>query len=248
MVEGCNPVLVLSSTYFGALALYLVVFFIDMPSLVYPLWGSMMQKKRTSFDASAVRYVLLAFWLFHFTRRTLEVCFIHILEKRMSYIETVGSPIYYWFFAFWNSWAIDKKICQPVYIVFLLTGVIMFVFGEIGNFWYHLRLRFLRTRNTAKKERSEKKKVLENTNTRKIPSGGLFRFIVCPHYFYEIITWIGYFFISGTLGSLIFAICSILVIMLYSNKRYKFYVEYFNGEKGRPVFPNTFKRLIPFIY
>ena len=132
-------------------------------------------------------------------------------------------------------------------MVFLLTGVILFVFGEIDNFWYHLRLRFLRTRNTARKERSEKK-ALENKNARKIPSGGLFNFIVCPHYLYEIITWIGYFFISGTFGSLIFAICSVLVIMLYSNKRYKFYVEYFNGEKGRPVFPKTLKRLIPFLY
>lgn len=247
MVEGCNPVFVLSSTYFGTLALYLVVFFIDMPSLVYPLWGNMMQDKRTSFHASAVRYSLLAFWLFHFTRRTLEVCFIHIFEKRMTYIETVGSPIYYWFFAFWNSWAIDKKIYQPVYMVFLLIGVILFVFGEIGNFWYHLRLRFLRTRNAARKERSAKEP-LENTNVRKIPSGGLFKFIVCPHYLHEIITWIGYFFISGTLGSLMFAICSVLVIMLYSNKRYKSNVEYFNGEKGRPVFPKTLKRLIPFIY
>ncbi|MFS8005095.1 putative 3-oxo-5-alpha-steroid 4-dehydrogenase (NADP(+)) [Helianthus anomalus] len=62
-------------------------------------------------------------------------------------------------------------------------GLILFILGISGNFYHHNLLSKLRNNNEKEY---------------KIPRGGLFDLVICPHYLFEIIIFIGISFISRT--------------------------------------------------
>ena len=63
-------------------------------------------------------------------------------------------------------------------------GVALFLLGITGNFYHHCLLSRLRGKDDK---------------GYKIPKGGLFRFVICPHYLFEIIEFVGVAFISQTI-------------------------------------------------
>jgi very-long-chain enoyl-CoA reductase len=73
---------------------------------------------------------------------------------------------------------------QPL-INLLYPGIALFPVGIIGNV-YHL---YLLSKLRGKGE-----------NVYKIPKGGLFDYLICPHYLFEIIWFYGFSLISQTLS------------------------------------------------
>lgn len=107
------------------------------------------------------------------------------------------------------------------------VGVLLFMVGLSGNFYHHYLLSKLRG---------------EGEKEYKIPRGGFFNLVICPHYLFEIIGFLGFFFISQTLYSLSVALGTLFYLMGRSTATRKWYLSKFEG------FPQEVKALIPYFY
>jgi very-long-chain enoyl-CoA reductase len=109
--------------------------------------------------------------------------------------------------------------------VWSYIGAALFLIGIIGNFIHHKILADLR----------------KNTLEYKIPASLVFQYIVCPHYLFEIIIWLGIFLLSRHLGALLIVGFVTGYLTARSLRTLKWYRERF------PDFPATRKAIVPFI-
>lgn len=117
------------------------------------------------------------------------------------------------------------------------AGVVLFFVGILGNFYHHYQLSRLRTgmrEGDNRIERSEREY--------KIPKGGLFNLIVCPHYLFEILTFIGFAFISQTLYAFSLAAGTAFYLIGRSISTRRWYISKFDHN-----FPTHVKAIIPYI-
>eukprot|EP00262_Sarcandra_glabra_P016544 TRINITY_DN5437_c0_g1_i1.p1 TRINITY_DN5437_c0_g1~~TRINITY_DN5437_c0_g1_i1.p1 ORF type:complete len:265 (-),score=15.39 TRINITY_DN5437_c0_g1_i1:90-884(-) len=173
---------------------------------------------------------LLVTWVLaiHFFKRILEVLFVHKYSGGM-----ILNP------AIRISFLCFSATVLMIYSQLLTPGtpdppldlkdigIVLYVVGIIGNFYHHLILSKLR-------EKDEK--------GYKIPKGGLFSLVVCPHYLFEIIEFIGVSFISQTEYSFSFTLGSIVYLMGRSYITRNWYLSKF------PSFPREIKALIPYVF
>jgi 3-oxo-5-alpha-steroid 4-dehydrogenase 1 len=75
----------------------------------------------------------------------------------------------------------------------------------------------------------------------KIPTGGMFKFISCPNHFGEIIEWLGYAIMVGSLPAWSFAIWAFINLVPRALDHHKWYKEKF------AAYPKERKAVIPFI-
>ncbi|KAG5549812.1 hypothetical protein RHGRI_014950 [Rhododendron griersonianum] len=106
-------------------------------------------------------------------------------------------------------------------------GVVIFLVGISGNFYHHYLLSKLR-------EKGDK--------GYKLPKGGLFNLVLCPHYLFEIIAFWGIFFVSQTALSLSCAFGVALYLAGRSFVTRKWYLSKFEN------FPREVKALVPFVF
>eukprot|EP00262_Sarcandra_glabra_P012399 TRINITY_DN3190_c0_g1_i1.p1 TRINITY_DN3190_c0_g1~~TRINITY_DN3190_c0_g1_i1.p1 ORF type:complete len:128 (-),score=9.61 TRINITY_DN3190_c0_g1_i1:74-457(-) len=106
-------------------------------------------------------------------------------------------------------------------------GIFMFFVGIGGNFYHHLILSKLRETGDSEY---------------KIPKGGLFSLVICPHYLFEIIGFIGVSFISQTVYSFSYTLGTIFFLMGRSYATKNWYLSKF------PNFPQEVKALIPSLF
>lgn len=239
--SGYNPVFVNSLTYAGTLLFFILISEIpSLPTLPSPLNGSMLVSNDGDFAKNKnVKYLFIALWALHFIRRTLEVLFVHNYKRRMPLVESVGAPVYYWFFAIWIAWSMRYESgYEQSFITLVILGSVIFAVGEIGNCTCHIQLRRFRNEKIPSHISSSSGHVL--------PHGLLFNYVSCPHYFFEIVTWIGFFLATCTLASVLFLLATILTLVTYAQKKHKAYVHEFHGNHGE--YPPHRKALIPFIY
>jgi very-long-chain enoyl-CoA reductase len=115
------------------------------------------------------------------------------------------------------------------------AGVAVFAIGEIGNFYYHYYMSNLRS--SGKKGNF-------------LPKGGMFNYVVAPHYFFELLTWLGWNMVLGfkDIPSAVFWFASLLTMGLRAKQKHASYVEQFDGKDGRPLFNKNTKFIIPFLW
>lgn len=86
----------------------------------------------------------------------------------------------------------------------------------------------------------------KNKNTRRyvIPRGGLFQFVSCPHYFGEIVLYVGLALTGteGTLSGWYPCLWVVVNLILAARMTHAWYKEHFK------TYPATRKALIPFLY
>lgn len=113
----------------------------------------------------------------------------------------------------------------PVNLMYV--GVVVFFIGISGNFYHHYLLANLRK---------------DGEKQYKIPRGGLFSLVICPHYLFEVVGFLGISFISQTVYAFFFTIgmAGYLVGRSYATR--KWYMSKFED------FPKDVKALIPYIY
>lgn len=242
--KGCNPVFINALTYIGTMAAFLVAFTVPGIKLPYfPATGCLVPgPKDSQFGQSKyIGYLFVALWEAHFLRRTMEVLFVHDYRRSMPYIESVGAPLYYWLFAFWNGIAVrHDNDYQPTYLPMAVVGSFVFLVGEFGNCHCHLLLRSFR--------KMKRKSYLSSKTKHVIPSGYMFEFVSCPHYFFEIVSWVGFLLATWTLPAAVFLLASAVTLVFYAYKKHKAYLMEFDGLGGRELYPRQRKTLIPFIF
>ncbi|CAN4126340.1 unnamed protein product [Withania somnifera] len=164
----------------------------------------------------------------HFFKRVLEVLFVHkysgwmilgsVLLISSSYFMLAAVMIYIQHLTLgYTEPEVDLKY----------VGLLIFFVGICGNFYHHYLLSKLRDN----KEKGYK-----------IPKGGLFSVVICPHYLFEILVFIGISFISQTPFSFCCAVGVALYLMGRSYVTRKWYLSKFEN------FPKNVKALIPFVF
>lgn len=107
------------------------------------------------------------------------------------------------------------------------VGVGLFLVGIVGNLYHHYILATLR----GKGEKEYK-----------IPKGGLFNLVVCPHYLFEVLGFVGVSCIAQTLYTLAFTAGTSMYLLGRSVSTKKWYLSKFED------FPKDAKVILPFIF
>ncbi|KAF9592621.1 hypothetical protein IFM89_016269 [Coptis chinensis] len=181
------------------------------------------------FSNDGLRFLLVDLALtIHFFKRVYEVLFIHKYSGAMlldsailislSYFISTATMIY--------NQHLSHTMPEPS-LDLKYAGVALFFIGIIGNFYHHTILANLRQKDDE---------------VYKIPKGGLFNLVICPHYLFEILIFVGICFISQTIYPFSFTAGTALYLMGRSYATRKWYLSKF------PNFPKDVKALIPFIF
>nr|XP_043614352.1 steroid 5-alpha-reductase DET2-like [Erigeron canadensis] len=180
------------------------------------------------FPGGDLRFFLLKLAVtLHFFKRDLEVLFVHkysggiilgsIIVVSGCYLSAAAGLITIHYLT----------LGQPEPSVDLkYIGLITYIVGILGNFYHHKLLSELRKNNEKEY---------------KIPQGGLFNLVICPHYLFEITIFVGLSFISQT--PLAFA-CTFGVSLYLTSRSYatrKWYMDKFED------FPKHIKCVIPYL-
>ena len=107
------------------------------------------------------------------------------------------------------------------------AGIILFIVGISGNLYHH----YLLSKLKQGRERGYK-----------IPTGGLFGFVTCPHYLFEILTFAGIACASQTVYSFSVMASTTFYLMGRSWATTNWYISKF------PDYPREIKALVPFIF
>ncbi|CAN6165206.1 unnamed protein product [Urochloa humidicola] len=174
--------------------------------------------------------ILSAALAVHFLKRVLEVLFVHRYSGSMpldtavtigtSYLLSTATMIY--------TQHLSHDLPDPP-VDLLYPGVAVFTVGIAGNFYHHYLLSRLRSDNGG------------GDKGYKIPRGGLFEFVTCPHYLFEIIGFFGFAMISQTVYALAVATGTAAYLAGRSCATRKWYQSKFEE------FPARIKALVPFV-
>ncbi|XP_065008778.1 uncharacterized protein LOC103983518 [Musa acuminata AAA Group] len=166
--------------------------------------------------------------LLHFFKRDFEVLFIHQYSGNMMLDSTIPISLSYFLNTVCMIYAqyLTQGVPEPA-VDLKYAGVVLFLVGIVGNFYHHYLLSKLR-------EKGDKRY--------KIPKGGLFRLVICPHYLFEIIGFIGVSLISQTVYAFSFTTGTVFYLMGRSYATRRWYLSKFQD------FPKEVKALIPYIY
>lgn len=173
--------------------------------LLTSLWSMMLFSGVFKNGATLVpRNLVPLVWALHFTKRLLEVLFVHKYSGPMDAMTAIQIGLKYSLDVFVTGY-FAKSTTYPSASQFWL-GLAIFTFGEIGNAIHHWFLAQLRRDPPAKSDdkASDSDGKVKNYV---VPQGGLFSLLVTPHYFFELVAIAGIVIVSGWEPSMIGVFC-----------------------------------------
>ena len=168
---------------------------------------------------------------FHFLKREYETVMVHrFSHSTMPLTNLFKNSAHYWIlsgfgighFLYSPSFSTDSHRTIPQ----IYTAVGVFIVSELANFRTHLILRDLRPAGSS---------------ARAIPRGFGFNLLSCPNYFFEMLAWCAFSFMTGLPSAWFFTIVASLQMWLWAVKKHKRYLKEF------PDYPKNRKPMIPFI-
>nr|XP_004292045.2 PREDICTED: very-long-chain enoyl-CoA reductase-like [Fragaria vesca subsp. vesca] len=189
-----------------------------------------------------IRYLLLSSALtIHFLKRLLEVQFVHKYSGGMALDTAIPISLSYFMSTATMVYAQHLTITQglpepPIDLKY--PGILLFLVGISGNFYHHYLLSRMRSSSSSSPSTSKS----NDDKDYKIPRGGLFELVVCPHYLFEIIGFIGFAFISQTLYAFAYMAGTTFYLTGRSYATRRWYLSKFKN------FPQHVKALIPYMY
>ncbi|XP_031117354.1 3-oxo-5-alpha-steroid 4-dehydrogenase 1 [Ipomoea triloba] len=164
----------------------------------------------------------------HFFKRVFEVLFVHKYSGSMDVEATIAISLSYLISTANMIYAQHLTHGFPEPQVDLKTvGAGIFLIGILGNLYHHYLLSSLRT---------------EGEKQYKIPQGGLFNLVVCPHYLFEVLGFVGISCISQTWYAFMFTLGTTLYLMGRSVATRRWYHSKFEH------FPKDRKAIIPYLF
>lgn len=125
---------------------------------------------------------------------------------------------------------LSHDLPDPV-VDLLYPGVVVFAVGLAGNFYHHYLLSTLRAGDAGG----------DDKKGYKIPTGGLFGLVTCPHYLFEIIGFFGFAMIAQTLYAFAVATGTAAYLAGRSCATRRWYQSKFDE------FPARIKALLPYV-
>lgn len=205
------------SSRLGMFIIYFVPFLVHIPAVFYfvklPWW-----------DLSPVQMIFSAAILIHFAKRSLECLFVHEysgpIDASTVFQITAGYSAVSIYAAYLLPWTL-KQMDALVYV-----GFVIFLIGQFFNFYHHKLLADLR----------------KNAQDYFIPKGALFEKVTCPHYFFEVLAWIGIALISRQIDMFLLALMMGSYLTGRSAKASAWYLEKFSE------YPKDRKNIFPYLY
>jgi very-long-chain enoyl-CoA reductase len=126
-------------------------------------------------------FIFSVLMMLQFGKRVLEVLFLHKYSGHTDLKTALPGGAMY---LFYSSTCSAYAATLPEYVDTAASslGLLAFFVGLAGNFYHHHLLANLRP-STPASATAPKKYV--------VPMGGLFPYVSCPHYFFEVLGWIG---------------------------------------------------------
>ena len=167
-------------------------------------------------------------------RRTWESAFVHRYSKpSIGAADYLTEYVYYWGFGAWIAWSVTAVAARQPLLSLQALGLVWFALAEAGNARAHLMLRALRTPGGREKQ---------------IPRGFLFDRVSCPHYLFEILSWVGFNLVTQTWAGIAFMLVGSGILGAWARTRHLAYRKEFDGEGGRERYPAQRRALIPFVF
>jgi very-long-chain enoyl-CoA reductase len=171
--------------------------------------------------------------ILHYGKRIYEVNFVHEwATENVSLFNggIFGLMIYYWvLYGVCVAYFIFNHDSKPLFPAPVLLGLsVLMLISEYGNYSAHRTLKKLKEENFGK---------------RGIPRGGLFEYVSCPHYFFELCSWFIFSLIVNTVTSYLFVLYSLISMGTLAIKKHKAYLDYFKEK-----YPKDRKAMIPYIF
>mmetsp|Transcript_30983 Transcript_30983/g.61758 ORF Transcript_30983/g.61758 Transcript_30983/m.61758 type:complete len:272 (+) Transcript_30983:123-938(+) len=172
----------------------------------------------------------------HFAKRCLEVMFLHKYSGSTDRATPTQIGVFYALvsilIAFGSNYSVNTISSAPSAEMYAM-GTLCFIVGIIGNFYHHYLLQQLR--------QSSKNAV---TTKYVAPKGGLFSYVATPHYFFELVGWLGIAMVSNQLNVyLVFTSMS-----SYLGGRSVAQNEFNKTKFDEKDWPRERKNLIPFVF
>ncbi|KAI9208541.1 3-oxo-5-alpha-steroid 4-dehydrogenase-domain-containing protein [Polychytrium aggregatum] len=169
----------------------------------------------------------------HFAKREYETFFVHRFSlETMPIYNLPKNCAHYWLSALWIAVVTYRPGFHgvwPVQFNDLGNYFLLFVWAwaEVSNYATHVTLRNLRP---------------EGSKVRHIPRGYGFNLVSVPNYLFEIVGWIAFSMLNGSLAAWAFTVLGAAQMYLWAVKKHKRYRKEFGNE-----YPKGRKILIPYL-
>jgi len=202
-------------------------FIMELPALVF--FGYFLIFRANLFNILILVPALI--WGVHYIHRVLIFPFlIRTVRKKIPVLIVILAFMFnvingflngYWFVHFATEYKSGVLIDLR-----LITGIILFLTGSVINKYYDFLLIKLRP---------------ISGNGYKIPYGGLFKYVSCPNFLGEIISWTGFALVAFNLAALSFLIWTIVNLTTRALDHHKWY------NKEFPEYSKERRALIPYL-
>lgn len=170
--------------------------------------------------------------IIHFIKRVIEVCFVHIYKSKTNLMTMVAVMTTYTLTTFLDLLVIQNLPAHQFSTLLASVGLGCCLVGEVMNGYHHYLLRKLRT--------------VPSTDYR-LPQGGLFDYVIAPHYMFEQLSYLGLLMISQNVVSLSLKMFPFIYLTFRAKQTKKWYQDNLLDKKDRQDAKNR-ACLIPFIY
>jgi very-long-chain enoyl-CoA reductase len=169
----------------------------------------------------------------HFFRRIYEGVFVFKWGREyLPAFDLIGVSLYYWIL---NGYLIGNSIFSQDYSKFthldfirVILFTILFFYCEFSNCKCHLYLADLKSKNNGQ---------------RAIPEAGVYKYVSCAHYFWELLSWVCFAFVTTTLTSYLFVLFSFASMSFMARDKHLALKKYF-GDR----YPKDKKSFIPYLF
>ncbi|KAF8473466.1 synaptic glycoprotein SC2 [Kalaharituber pfeilii] len=211
--------------YLGPLLIHPLFFIPTLRTYLYPHLPASI----ATAPPTATQALLLTLTVIHFVKRELETMYVHKFSSAtMPWRNLPKNSTHYWILSGVNlAWflyhplnTVEGKFSYwnpSAKATYILTA--LWVFAELSNYWTHLTLSSLRPAGTTE---------------RGIPTGYGFNWVTCPNYFFETMSWVFVWGLSGfNWAAGLFTLISAGQMYLWALKKEK---------KYRQEFPDKYKK------
>ena len=188
--------------------------------------------KAVYFDQKELNLVQLLGYMmvtFHFLKREYETILVHrFSHSTMPLSNLFKNSAHYWILSGFGigHFLYSSNFQSTKSIPLIHASVVIFIMAELANFRTHLILRDLRP---------------SGSNTRAIPRGFGFSLVSCPNYFFEMVAWCAFSFMTGLPSAWFFTTVATGQMYLWAVKKHQRYLKEF------PDYPKNRKPMIPFL-